>query len=83
MHWQPSHKRLIALFSGARGVHTFDIRKTDGAIKQLEYYNMHDYPVTNFDVGSDILSDYAITSAATEKYRYDVKPVNLKKPMSE
>ena len=39
--------------------------------------------MSDYDVGTDMLSDYAITAAATEQYRYDVRPINLKKSMSE
>jgi len=83
MHYQAGHKRLIAHFAGARGIHIFDIRKTSGTMGQLEYYDMHDFPMSDFDVGTDMLSDYAISCAATAKCRYDVKPINLKKPMKK
>ena len=34
--------------------------------------------MTDFDIGSDTLQDYAVTVGSTEKYRYDVRPINLK-----
>ena len=40
---------------------------------------MHSYPCSDYDVGKDTLSDYAVSIASTEKYRYDVRPINLKK----
>lgn len=35
--------------------------------------------MTDYDIGSDILSDYAITGGATQKLRYDIRPINLLK----
>lgn len=75
MHYQPSQKRLIAHFSGARGIHTFDIRKNS----LLEYYDLHSYPMSTYDVGAETLLDYAISVSSTKEYRYDVRPINLKK----
>ena len=79
MHYQPLQKRLIAHFSGARGIQTFDLRKN----ALLEYYDLHDYPISAWDTGSDTLVDYALTIGATEKYRYDVRPINLRKSAKE
>lgn len=40
---------------------------------------MHDYPITDYDVCKDSLSDYAISIGSTEKFRYDVRPIDLRK----
>jgi len=64
---------------GANGLHTFDLRK---AVTLREYYNFHYYQVTDFDVGNESMADYAVSVGATEKLRYDIKPINLKQPKS-
>lgn len=48
-------------------------------MQQLDYYDLHDYQMSDFDVGSEGLIDYAFSVAATEKYRYDVRPIDLRK----
>ena len=40
---------------------------------------MHNYPITDYDVCKDGLSDYAITVGSTLKFRYDVRPIDLRK----
>lgn len=40
---------LISHFNGARGIFTFDLRKG----RQLDYYDLHYYPMTDFDIGKE------------------------------
>ena len=35
--------------------------------------------MSTYDAGTETLSDYAISVGSTEKFRYDVRPINLKK----
>ena len=76
MYYIPQRNQLIAGFSGAKGIHSFDLRAD---VKQLAYYNFHYYPITDFDIGGDALQDYAVTAGATQKLRYDVRPINFQK----
>ena len=55
------------------------MRKAQSVINQLEYYDMHSYQMSDYDVGSGALGDYAVSVATTKEYRYDVRPINLKK----
>ena len=61
MKYQPNCKRLIAHFQGARGLFTFDLRKG----RQIDYYDFHQYPMTDFDLGTDALANTAVTCGAT------------------
>jgi len=76
---QSSDRRLVSQFTNSKGLHTFDLRK---GVKQLDYYDLHDYQMSDFDVGTEGLIDYAFSVAATEKYRYDVRPIDLRKPIN-
>ena len=61
MHYQPQQRRVVAHFGGGKGIHTFDLRK----MEQLDYYNLHYYQITDYDIGTEVLSDYALTAGAT------------------
>ena len=67
---------MIAHFLGAKGISTFDLR---AGVKELAYYDLHHYQITDFDAGKDTMSDYAISAGSTQKLRYDVRPINLTK----
>ena len=82
MHYQEEHNRLIVQFNGSQGIHTFDLRKPQGILNQLNYYKMHSYPMSDYDIGSGTLGDYAVSVATTKEYRYDLRPINLRKPFS-
>ena len=78
MKYQIEKYRLVALFSGAHGLFTFDLRRG----KQLEYYDMHYYPSNDFDMCNQQLSNHAVTSGTTFHMRYDVRAINLNQPLS-
>ena len=61
MHYQPQQRRVVAHFGGGKGIHTFDLRK----MEQLDYYSLHYYQITDYDIGTEVLSDYALTAGAT------------------
>ena len=47
----------------------------------MNYYKLHDYTITDYDVCKDSLSDYALSVGSTEKFRYDVRPIDLRKSL--
>ena len=84
--YQPTQNRLLAAFVGSHGIHSFDLRKAGGSQNaeqivpaQSAYYNLHSYQISDFDVGTETLSDYALSVAVTKEYRYDIRPINLLK----
>jgi hypothetical protein len=44
---------------------------------------LHQYPITDYDVGKDFISDYALSVSSTKEYRYDVCPIDLRKNINE
>ena len=49
--------------------------------KLFDYYKYHYYQVTDYDIGDRSMTDFAVSAGATEKLRYDVRPINLKLPL--
>lgn len=49
----------------------------------MNYYGFHYYPMTDFDMCTDQLYNYAVTCGTTYHMRYDVRPVNLNLPASQ
>jgi len=54
MHYKPEINRLVAHFQGATGLHSFDLRKASDP-KLYDYYNLHYYQITDYDVGNETL----------------------------
>ena len=59
----PDLRMLVAGFRQANGMCTFDLRK----LEPLEYYAMHYYPMSQFDIGQGYLSHMGLSCAMTEK----------------
>ena len=49
MHYLSQKNMLVAHFSGAKGLFTFDLRRG----KQLDYYDFHYYPIVDFAMGTE------------------------------
>jgi hypothetical protein len=79
MKYSGDSKQLVAHFQGARGLFTFDLRKQ----KQLNYYPLHYYPITDFDIGKERFSNIAVSSGTTYHMQYDVRPINIARPVNE
>jgi hypothetical protein len=57
MRYQREKHRLVANFSGGKGVFTFDLRKG----KCLDYYDLHYYPISDFDLCNEQLTNHAVS----------------------
>ena len=69
----PDLRMLVAGFRQSNGVCTFDLRK----LEPLEYYNLHYYPMSQFDIGQGYLSHMGLSCAMTEKLQYDLRVVDF------
>lgn len=61
--YAPEHDIIVANFTGANGVFTFDLR----ASRARDYYNYHYYSISDFSKGDSFLSHIAISAGATQK----------------